>query len=300
MPNKYQIAYFFKNILNATIHNLVNLGMFFKKIWTGYSYCTNFVRVRGFQRFLIAVFSDIFTLSFVALIIFFMVGQYALVDVEKGWKLYKEYSVTFYDQNNVKIGHRGIKHSKNVPLTELPKHMIMATLATEDRKFFDHLGVDPLGIARALSHNMSNKGGRNHGASTITQQLAKNLFFTSERTLERKIKEAYMAIWLEANLTKVEILSLYFDRMYMGAGNYGLEAAAKYYFGKSIRQVNLSEAAMLAGLFKAPSTYAPHAHLKAAQARANVVLNSLVDSGFMTEAQVANARKNPAIAIQRT
>jgi penicillin-binding protein 1A len=137
------------------------------------------------------------------------------------------------------------------------------------------------------------------GGSSITQQLAKNLFLNNERTLERKINEAFLAMWLEARLSKNEILKLYLDRAYMGGGTFGVDAAAQYYFGKSARDVNLSEAAMLAGLFKAPTRFAPHVNLPAARARANVVLDNLVDAGFMTEGQVFGARRNPATPIDR-
>ena len=137
------------------------------------------------------------------------------------------------------------------------------------------------------------------GGSSITQQLAKNLFLNNERTIERKVKEAFLAIWLETRLTKNEILKLYLDRAYMGGGAFGVDAAAQYYFNKSARDVNLAEAAMLAGLFKAPTRFAPHVNLPAARARANVVLDNLVEAGFMTEGQVFGARRNPATAVDR-
>ena len=137
------------------------------------------------------------------------------------------------------------------------------------------------------------------GGSSITQQLAKNLFLNNERTIERKVKEAFLAIWLETRLTKNEILKLYLDRAYMGGGTFGVDGAAHFYFNKSARDVNLAESAMLAGLFKAPTKYAPHINLPAARARANVVLDNLVDAGFMTEGQVFGARRNPAIAVDR-
>jgi penicillin-binding protein 1A len=137
------------------------------------------------------------------------------------------------------------------------------------------------------------------GGSSITQQLAKNLFLNNERTIERKVKEAFLAIWLETRLSKNEILKLYLDRAYMGGGTFGVDGAAHFYFNKSVRDVNLAEAAMLAGLFKAPTKFAPHINLPAARARANVVLDNLVDAGFMTEGQVFGARRNPATAVDR-
>ena len=142
-------------------------------------------------------------------------------------------------------------------------------------------------------------GGVVQGGSSITQQLAKNLFLSNERTFERKVKEAFLAIWLETRLSKTQILKLYLERAYMGGGAFGVEAASQFYFGKSARDVTLSEAAMLAGLFKAPTKFAPHVNLPAARARANVVLDNLVEAGFMSEGQVFGARRNPATAVDR-
>src|SRR5208283_6013108 len=127
-----------------------------------------------------------------------------------------------------------------------------------------------------------------------------NLFLSNERTIERKVKEAFLAMWLETRLTKNEILKLYLDRAYMGGGAFGVDAASQYYFGKSARDINLAEAAMLAGLFKAPTKYSPLVNLPAARARANDVLSNLVDAGFMTEGQVYAARRNPATPIDST
>ncbi len=299
MPKNKKIFNVLLKIDSAMDSAIFNTGAFFKNFWAGFSHIMSFARVRGFKRFLIELVSDGLTLAFAGLIGFFMLGQYALVDVSEGWQLYQKYSVSFYDKNNKLIGRRGVRHDSSVPLEELPENMILAALATEDRNFYSHVGVDPLGIARALVRNIQKTSGSNHGASTITQQLAKMLFFSAEQTLERKIKEAYMALWLEANLTKEEILSLYFDRTYMGAGNFGLEAAAQYYFGKSVREVSLPEAAMLAGLFKAPSNYAPHINLGAARARANVVLTNMVNAGFLNHGDVFDARANPASIVNR-
>src|SRR5690606_22458566 len=174
----------------------------------------------------------------------------------------------------------------------------LAVLATEDRRFFDHYGIDFFGLVRALSENLR-ANSVVQGGSTITQQLAKNLFLTNERTLERKVKEAFLAVWLEWNIPKKEILQLYLDRAYMGGGTFGIAAAADFYFGKNLTDVTLPEAAMLAGLFKAPARYAPHINLPAARARANEVLSNLVQSGLMTEGQVVAARRHPADIIDR-
>jgi penicillin-binding protein 1A len=217
---------------------------------------------------------------------------------DEDWLKRQDLAVTFLDRYGVEIGRRGIKHDDAIPFEELPDHFIKAVLATEDRRFFDHFGIDVVGTLRALTVN-AHAGGVVQGGSSITQQLAKNLFLTNERSISRKINEAYLALWLERHLTKKEILGLYLDRAYMGGGAFGVQAAAQYYFGKSARDINLAEAAMLAGLFKAPTKYSPNVNLPAARARANDVLSNLVDAGFMTEGQVYAARRNPATPVER-
>ena len=214
------------------------------------------------------------------------------------WLKKSDLAVTFLDRYGNPIGSRGIKHNDSIPLEDFPDNLIKATLATEDRRFYDHFGIDIAGTARALVTN-AQAGGVRQGGSSITQQLAKNLFLNNERTIERKVKEAFLAIWLETRLTKNEILKLYLDRAYMGGGTFGVDGAAHFYFNKSARDVTLAESAMLAGLFKAPTKYAPHINLPAARARANIVLDNLVDAGFMTEGQVFGARRNPAMAVDR-
>jgi penicillin-binding protein 1A len=214
------------------------------------------------------------------------------------WLKKSELAVTFLDRYGNEAGSRGIKHNDSIPLEDFPDHLVKATLATEDRRFYEHFGIDMAGTFRALVTNIR-AGGVAQGGSSITQQLAKNLFLTNERTLERKVKEAFLAIWLESRLTKNEILKLYLDRAYLGGGAFGVDAAAHFYFAKSARDVNLAEAAMLAGLFKAPAKFAPHINLPAARARANVVLDNLVEAGMMTEGQVFGARRNPATSLDR-
>src|SRR5215813_8261833 len=214
------------------------------------------------------------------------------------WLKKSDLAVTFLDRYGNEIGSRGIKHTESVPLDEFPDHLVKAVLATEDRRFYEHFGIDIQGVFRAFVTN-ARAGGVVQGGSTITQQLAKNLFLSNERTIERKINEAFLALWLETHLAKNEILKLYLDRAYMGGGTFGVNSAAQYYFGKSVRDVTLPEAAMLAGLFKAPSKFSPLVNLPAARARANVVLDNLVEAGFMTEGQVYGARRNPATPIDR-
>ncbi len=155
-----------------------------------------------------------------------------------------------------RIATYGDIYGEFVSYEQFPPNLIHAVLATEDRRFFSHWGLDPVGITRAMMVNVSH-GAWVQGGSTITQQLAKNVFLTPERTMTRKIQEMLLAFWLEARFTKEEIFSIYLNRVYLGAGNYGVDAASKYYFGKSARELSLGEAATLAGLLKAPSRYAP-------------------------------------------
>ncbi len=208
-------------------------------------------------------------------------------------------SAIFYDRTGEQIGRRGDWRTDPIPIDEMPNYFIQAVLATEDRRFFDHFGVDFIGLGRAIVANAQAQRVV-QGGSTITQQLAKNVFLSSEKTIMRKVNEAFISIWFEARYTKAEILRMYFDRVQMGAGVVGVDAAAEFYFGKSIKDISLAEAAILAGMFKAPYRYAPHKNLPRARARANEVLSNLVEAGYMTEGQVYSARINPAKAIKRS
>jgi penicillin-binding protein 1A len=169
-----------------------------------------------------------------------------------------------------------------VALKDLPPHLPQAFLAIEDRRFYRHYGVDPVGLGRAVIANLMRRG-VSQGGSTLTQQLAKNLFLTQRRTLDRKIQELVLALWLEHKFTKTEIFDLYLNRVYFGSGAYGVEAAAQRYFGKSARRVTLAESAMLAGLVKSPSRLSPARNPDGAERRAHVVLMAMVDAGFIRE-----------------
>jgi penicillin-binding protein 1A len=243
--------------------------------------------------------SEAVSLSVVGALVLLAFAVPAFDEIGKDWRSQSDFSVTFLDRYGNQIGRRGIRQDDTVELEELPDYLIKAVLATEDRRFFYHFGIDIMGTLRALVEN-ARAGGVVQGGSSITQQLAKNLFLSNERTYSRKIKEAYLALWLEANLSKREILKLYMDRAYMGGGNFGVAAAAEFYFGRKVQDVDLAESAMLAGLFKAPTRYAPHINLPAARARANEVLTNMVQSGFMTEGQVVGARRRPAVAVERS
>jgi penicillin-binding protein 1A len=255
--------------------------------------------VAGWARALNEIMSEGATLGTAGAILMLALAVPAFHETsDDDWLKKSELAVSFLDRYGNEVGTRGIRHNDSVPLDQFPDSLIKAVLATEDRRFYEHFGIDLAGTARAFVTN-AKAGGVVQGGSSLTQQLAKNLFLNNERTIERKIKEAFLAMWLEARLTKNEILKLYLDRAYMGGGAFGVDAASQYYFNKSARDVNLSEAAMLAGLFKAPSKFSPNVNLPAARARANVVLDNLVEAGFMTEGQVFGARRNPATPVDR-
>ena len=275
-------------------------GRWVRELWERFSAFMDRFHVSGWRRWVfVEPFSEGATLGAGGLVVMLALAIPAFRETsDDDWLKKSELAVTFLDRYGNEVGSRGIKHNDSIPLDEFPDHLIKATLATEDRRFYEHFGIDIPGLFRAVATN-ARAGGVVQGGSSITQQLAKNLFLTNERTIERKIKEAFLAIWLETRLTKNEILKLYLDRAYLGGGAFGVDAAAQFYFNKSAKDVNLSEAAMLAGLFKAPAKFAPHVNLPAARARANVVLDNLVDAGFMSEGQVFGARRNPASVVDR-
>ena len=254
-------------------------------------------RLTGWRRLANEAASEAVSLATGGLVALYALALPAFLEFDEGRFLTGKYSVKFLDKSGNEIGQRGILHNDAVPLEEIPDAVIKTTLATEDRRFFDHYGVDFLGTFRALVENLrANEVVQ--GGSSISQQLAKNLFLSSERSLQRKIKEAFLAVLLETRFSKREILKLYLDRAYMGGGAFGVEAASQFYFGKSVREANLAEAALLAGLFKAPTKFAPHINMPASRARTNEVLQNLVEAGFYTPAQVHEARLHPAKIIE--
>ena len=274
----------------------------FRNTYANYAAFMDRFKVTGGKKASVFVLSEGLTWGTAGLALLLTLGLPAFRDMDDdNWLKKQDLAVTFYDRAGNEIGKRGIRHDDSLDLDALPDHLIKATLATEDRRFYEHFGIDIPGLLRAIIVN-ARANSVVQGGSTLTQQLAKNLFLSNERSLERKIKEAFLALWLEARLTKREILKLYLDRAYMGNGIFGVQAAAQQYFGKNVKDLTLAESAMLAGLFKAPSKFAPHINLPAARARAADVLGAMVDAGFMTEGQVAVARRNPASAIdqQRT
>jgi penicillin-binding protein 1A len=290
---------FFLSLDSWVDSSLFRSGRGLRESYERFSTFMDRFHVAGWRRLLSETVSELATLGTVGMVLMLALAIPAFrMTSDDDWLKKSELSVTFLDRYGNEVGSRGVRHNDSIPLDQFPDHLIKAVLATEDRRFYDHFGIDIGGTIRALVTN-ARAGGVVQGGSSLTQQLAKNLFLSNERTLDRKIKEAFLAMWLETHLTKNEILKLYLDRAYMGGGAFGVDAAAQYYFNKSARDVDLAEAAMLAGLFKAPTKFSPNVNLPAARARANVVLDNLVDTGMMTEGQVFGARRHPATPVDR-
>jgi penicillin-binding protein 1A len=274
-------------------------GQSTRRVYDGFATFMDRFHVGGAKKIAVELACEGLTLGLGGAVVVLGLAQGAFRETsDEDWLKKQDIAVTFLDRYGAEVGRRGIKHDDSVPLEQFPDYLIQAALATEDRRFYEHWGIDPIGTLRAVTVN-ARSSGVVQGGSTITQQLAKNLFLSNERTVERKIKEAFLALWLEFHVSKRDILKLYFDRAYMGGGTFGVQAASDFYFGKSVRDLSLAEAAMLAGLFKAPTKYAPHINLPAARARANDVLSNMVDARFMTEGQVYAARRNPATPVDR-
>jgi penicillin-binding protein 1A len=201
-------------------------------------------------------------------------------------------SIKVVDKQGQLIGVRGAYYGGRVSVKTVSPHLVNAIIAIEDRNFYYHNGFDVVGIIRALVINLKS-GGVVQGASTLTQQLAKDLFFSSERSYMRKLKELIYAIKLEQNYSKEQIMTLYLNRVYLGAGLYGVAAASERYFGKSARDLTISESAMIAGLLKAPSRYSPTNSFVKAEQRASVVIKAMHEAGYINDQERDNALKNP-------
>ncbi|MCW8952402.1 MAG: penicillin-binding protein 1A [Rhodospirillales bacterium] len=215
---------------------------------------------------------------------------YTLPDLDTAMTGSHRALVTLLDDEGKRFAGFGDLTGSPLEIRELPGHLPNAVMATEDRRFYSHPGLDFIGLARATVANI--RAGRVvQGGSTITQQVAKNLFLSNERTFGRKARELLLALWLERRFTKDQILTLYLNRVYLGSGAYGVEAASQRYFGKSARAVSLYEAAMLAGMLKAPSRYNPVNDVDLADRRTRQVLALMVEAGFISSEQAKKARK---------
>ena len=247
----------------------------------------------------LTVWALIFALAFLA------VFAADLPDTSNLNEARRQPSISYLDRSGALVSVRGSQYAPPVDLDKLPAYVPAAFIAIEDRWFYWHFGFNPWGIVRSQIYNLTSRGdGPLRGGSTITQQLARNLFLTMDQTYRRKAQELVLAIWLETKFTKKEILALYLNRVYFGAGAYGIEAASQRYFGKPAEKLTIGESALLAGMMKGPSRYSPVSSADRAARRATVVLNEMVRSGAITPAQRAEAiqtpvRVNPTLASQR-
>lgn len=217
----------------------------------------------------------------VILAIILLYYAHDLPDINKLNQNTKSPTITIVSSDGEILANYGNLYGEYVQYYEFPQHLINAVISTEDRRFFSHFGIDPIGLARAMVVNI--KAGRVvQGGSTITQQLAKVIFLTPERNMKRKIQEMLLAFYLETKFTKEEILTIYLNRIYLGTGNYGVDAATKYYFNKHVSDINLFEAATIAGLIKAPSRYNPVSNKQLSKTRADQVLANMVNSNMLS------------------
>ena len=222
-----------------------------------------------------------------------------LPDKNSLWTLNREPGVEFLDTRGETIAVRGPRYGRAVRLSELPRHVVDAFVGAEDKRFREHTGVDVWAIVRAMLANV--RAGRTvEGASTITQQLVKNLFLTPDQTIRRKAQEARLASDLERMLTKDEILELYLNRIYLGAGAYGIDAAAHTYFGKPPADLSLAESAMLASFPKAPSRFASQAQSVRARERQSYVLDQMTEAGFITSEEAKQAKDQPLVFAKQS
>ena len=239
------------------------------------------------KRIWLKLLSLCFMLGVIGLLVLLWFAS-ELPDLDKLESYDKPPGIRIFDTSENLIGSYGHVVGKYVAFDGLPKHLIQALLATEDRRFFEHVGVDPMGIARAMYHNIV-AGGVVQGGSTITQQLAKNTFLTPARTFKRKIQEVMLSVWIENHFSKEKIVEIYFNRVYLGAGNYGIDAASRHYFNKSATDLNLEESALLVGLLKAPSRYAPTRDKELSFKRTQQVILNMKDAKMLNDRAASEA-----------
>ena len=228
----------------------------------------------------------------IALVATVLVFSQGLPDISRLYTIQRQPSINYLDRSGALITVRGSQYAPPVKIDEMPPYVPAAFVAIEDRRFYHHMGFDLIGIMRAIVSDLR-RGHAAEGASTITQQLARNLFLTPDQTVKRKIQEVILAVELEHKFSKKEILALYMNRVYFGAGAYGIEAASQRYFNKPASQLSVGEVAILAGLLKSPTHYSPISDRERAARRATIVLDKMVQTGAITPTQRADAFRNP-------
>ena len=232
----------------------------------------------------------LFALLVITFLIYLAYCYATLPDMETAISRTRQPSTTIIAENGNEIKSFGTVYSEVIRSEELPQYVVDAITSTEDRRFYEHPGFDVISFTRAMIANLF-AGRYAQGGSTITQQVAKNLFLTSKKNIKRKTQELLLAFWLENKFSKEQILTLYLNRVYLGTGTYGIEAASQKYFQKSSRDLNLLEAAVIAGMLKAPSRYNPIASKKRAVDRAKVVLKTMVETDAISETERQEALK---------
>ena len=240
-------------------------------------------------RRIILIFLSFLVITFAGWLLYCVL---TLPDIDQAVARTRQPSTTITAENGNEVKTFGSVYSEVIRLNELPSYVPDAIISTEDRRFYAHFGLDIVAFTRAMLTNIF-MGRYAQGGSTITQQVAKNLFLTSQKNIKRKTQELLLAFWLEHKFSKEQILTLYLNRVYLGAGTYGIEAASQKYFQKSSRDMNLLEAAIIAGMLKAPSRYNPIASAERAKARAKVVLQNMVNNDALTERQMKYALTLP-------
>jgi penicillin-binding protein 1A len=240
-----------------------------------------------------AVWLVIFSAAFLA------VFAYGLPDTSKLYQVQRQPSISYLDRSGGLVAVRGSQITPPVKIDQLPPYVPAAFVAIEDRRFYHHFGFDPIGIVRSQLYNLTHKRVPLRGGSTITQQLARNLFLTTDQNIRRKVQELILAVWLETKFSKKEILALYLNRVYFGGGAYGIEAASQRYFNKPAKDLTVGEAALLAGMMKSPTHYSPLNDAARAERRATVVLDEMVKARAITAAQRDNAFAQP-VRVSRT
>ncbi len=252
----------------------------------------------GFMR---AAYWGLLALLWLGLALAALVFVYALdlPDTDDLWKTGARPELSIYARDDALVARRGRQSGRALRYEDFPPHLVQAVTAIEDRRFFSHFGLDPRGLARAMLANLR-AGGLVQGGSTLTQQLAKNVFLTPERSFKRKIQELLLAFWLEAHFSKADIFALYMNRVYFGSGAYGVQAAAETYFNRPVQNLTIGEAALLAGLLKAPSRYAPTRDPQAAQTRARVVIAAMRAAGHLSDDAATDLAAQSVALVNRS
>ncbi|MGC1303349.1 MAG: transglycosylase domain-containing protein, partial [Caulobacteraceae bacterium] len=238
-------------------------------------------------------------IALAAVVLYFSRG---LPDTSKLYQIHRQPSISYLDRNGALLSVRGSQYAPPVDIDALPAYVPAAFVSVEDRRFYQHWGFDPVGIARAVVADLR-RGHTAEGASTITQQLARNLFLTPDQNVKRKVQELILAVYLEHQYSKKQILALYLNRVYFGAGAYGIESASETFFNKPASKLDVGEAALLAALLKSPTHYSPVNEQERAGRRATIVLDKMVETHAITPAQREEAlshpvRVSPALATQ--